>query len=316
MNGPFARNATRHDRRALPHAVRRLFLTDAGFDADAELRGGIGADRLAAHALLACSPGRYALARYFRGYLSVARRFKSGFVLDSPTAKAHLRSAGALGATESDLRKANREAVDFVADLRDEFYSNDDPIVLNGVIGCHGEFGLEAPTMSATEAEDYYGQQIGWLADSEVDMLTASRVNSAAEAVGIVNAARKVEVPIALSVGIGADALLPSGQSLCDFIAEIDAATPRAAAYYTIDCEHPDQLRLVRGHADTLRRIKGLRCGAWPDGPRSCEPAERFAAHDPQRLLDLYRRVTTTMPWLNVVGGRFQAHFGNREVSR
>jgi homocysteine S-methyltransferase len=237
--------------------------------------------------------------------LSVARRFQTGFVLDTPTARAHMHSAGAPGATELELRKANRDAVDFVADLRDEFHSNGAPIVLNGVLGRHDESEAHVAALSAAEAADYYGLQLGWLADSDVDMLTVSGPSAAAEAVGIVNAAKKVGLPIVLAFSIGADALLPTGRRLCDVIAEIDAATDGAPAYYTIECAHPDQLRVVLGHADALRRIKGLRCTAWPHGLASGEPAERFATRNPQLLLELYRRVTTTMPWVNVVGGRF-----------
>jgi homocysteine S-methyltransferase len=243
----------KRETRALPQASGRLFLTDAGLHSDAELRGDVAAESFAPHTLLAHSAGRYALARYFRSYLSVARRFEAAFVLDTPTARAHLRWAGTFGATEMELRKTNRDAVDFVADLRDEFAGS----------------------------------------------------NASDEAVGLVNAAKKAELPIALSFCIGADALLTTGRRLCDVIAEIDQATSFAPAYYAVECAHPDHLRIVLGHADALRRIKGLRCTAWPHAAPIRGGADRFAARNPQLLLELYAQVTTTMPWVNVVGGRF-----------
>jgi S-methylmethionine-dependent homocysteine/selenocysteine methylase len=295
----------RAERHALPQASGRLFLTDPGLDAEAGLRDGLRADEFAAHTLLTHSAGRYALARYFRGFLSSARRFRTGFVLDSPTSKAHVGWAGVSGSAEIDLRKANREAVDFVADLRDEFSGNDEPIVLNGVIGRACDRVARDAVMSAAEAEDYHGQQIGWLADTDIEMVTASGFTHAAEAIGVVNAAKKTGVPIVLSFSAGPDGLLPTGQRLCDVIAEIDAVTHRSAAYYTIDSAHPDQIRDAPGNSYILRRIKGIRCIASPGSRPGPEPAERFVPGDPQKLLDLHRRVTTTMPWVNVIGGRF-----------
>jgi homocysteine S-methyltransferase len=298
----------KRERQPLPPASGRLFLTDAGLETDPDLGGGTRGEGIAPHALLAHSAGRYALARYFRGYLSLTRRLASGYVLDSPTAKAHACWAAALGATEAELHKANRDAVDFIADLRDEFLSDKGPIVLNGVIGHYCDATAapaSAPAMTTSEADDYYGQQIGWLAQSDVDMLTASGLHDAAEAIGIVKAARSAEVPIVLSFDIRADALLPSGRHLCDVITEIDAATRLAAAYYTIGCASTDQLRSVFGNADTLRRIKALRCIEVPHGASNGAPADRAAARNPQCPLELYRRITMTMPWVNIVGGRF-----------
>ena len=297
--------AMRAEHHALPQASGRLFLTDPGLDTEAGLRDGLAADEFAAHELLTHSAGRFALARYFRGFLSGARRLRTGFVLDSPTSKAHVGWAGESGSAEIELRKANREAVDFVADLRDEFVRNDEPIVLNGVIGCARDPEACDAVMSAAEAEDYHEQQIGWLADTEIEMMTASGFTHAAEAIGVVNAAKKTGVPIVLSFGVGPDGLLPTGQRLGDVIAEVDAVTHRAAAYYTIDSVHPEHIRDALGDAGILRRIKGLRCVASPRSRPAPEPAERFVAGDPHTLLDLHRQVTKKMPWVNVIGGRF-----------
>ena len=283
----------------LPHASARWFITDPGLDTETGLRGAAGAGALAAHTLLAHSAGRYVLARYFRGFLSVARRLGTGFVLDSPTSKAHLRCAHTLGASEIELRKVNREAVDFVADLRDEFFGTDAPIVVNGVLGPYAD-AAAAPVIGTAEAFDYYGQQIGWLAGTDVDMLTASGIVHSAEAIGIVRAAKRAGRPIVLSFRIDGDGLLPTGQRLGDAIAEIDAETQRSAAYYTIDCAQPERVRDALGEGAALRRIRGLRYTAVSQ--RGLEPAHSPGG-DAHALLDLYRRVTMKMPWINVVGG-------------
>jgi S-methylmethionine-dependent homocysteine/selenocysteine methylase len=311
---PIAPRSTskRPPRRGVPLKPGRLYLTDAGLHDEAGLRGAFGIHELPPHALLAHSAGRYALARYFRVHLANARRLGTGFVLDAPTAKAHLEWAHELGSSERQLALANAAAVDFVADLRDEFFSSDDSIVLNGVIaGCgaarHG--GAKPPT--AAEAEDYHAQQIGWLVNTEVDMVTASGFAHAEEAIGVVSAARKAAMPIVLSFGVGVDGCTPGGRAVGDLIAEIDRATRRAVAYYTVDCA-ASELRAVLERAGALRRIRGLRCTEWQRGPSHDEPArpsgqrrERAEPPGPQRLLELHHRITTTMPWVNVVGGNY-----------
>jgi homocysteine S-methyltransferase len=302
------------ERPELPQTSGRLFLTDGGLEAEPAMRGGVGAAELAPHALLEHSAGRHALARYYRGFLTAARRLKTGFMLDSPTSKAHAQWSRASGAPARDAARANRDAVDFVADLRDEFFGNDAPIVLNGVIAR----AEDAAAMTAAEAVDYYGLQVGWLARTDVDMLTGTGFAHAAEAAGLVNAARAVAVPIVLSFRVGADGLLPGGRTLCSLIAEIDAETRSAAAYYTIECAHPDHIRGVPRDAAASRRIKGLRCSAWPSaaseapsrmatGARTvANIADRSGLRDPHPLLELHHRIATTMPWVNVVGGRLQ----------
>ena len=45
-------------------------------------------------------------------------------------------------------------------------------------------------------AEDYFAEQLGWLAATEVDMVTALTFNQAGEAAGLVRAARTAGLPV------------------------------------------------------------------------------------------------------------------------
>ena len=85
------------------------------------------------------SRGRDALVNYFRGFLALAREKDAGFILDSQTWKAHMHWAGDLGTTEKELKEANRDAIAFIAGLRDGYSGNAKPVVLNGVIGPRGD---------------------------------------------------------------------------------------------------------------------------------------------------------------------------------
>lgn len=291
------------NRQHLPQASGELFLTDAGLETDLIFNKGIEIREFAAHTLLSDSAGRCALTRYFRDFLSLAKRHKTGFILDSQTWKAHSHWADDLGATESELHAANRESIDFIADLRDEFANNQGPIVLNAVIGPRGDAYAPESALSAAEAEDYHAQQIGWLAATEVEMVSALTFTQAPEAIGIVNAAEKAGMPIVVSFTVETDGTLPTGQPLGEAIAEVDAATNQSAAYFMINCAHPDHFADALTDADWLRRIRGLRCNASRCSHAELDAAEELDAGNPEELGQQYRSLLDKMPWVNVLGG-------------
>ena len=55
------------------------------------------------------------MANYFGDFLSLAKQYDAGFILDSQTWKAHRHWAEDLGATEQELRKANEDSIAFIA---------------------------------------------------------------------------------------------------------------------------------------------------------------------------------------------------------
>lgn len=292
-----------HDQNQLPHRQSGLFLTDAGLETDLMFNQGVEIREFAAHTLLATAAGRHALAQYFRGFLKLAKAHKVGFILDSPTWKAHRHWSDALGCDEAALARANREAVNFIAELRDEFASNPGVILLNGVIGPRGDaYTPEAP-LSAPDAEAYHAQQLGWLAKTEVDMVTAMTFTQASEAIGIVRAARAVQLPIVVSFTVETNGALPTGQPLADAIAEVDAATGQSAAYFMINCAHPDHFRNVLQQPERFRRLRGLRCNASRCSHAELDAAEELDDGDPVEFGELYRGLCQQLPWLNVVGG-------------
>ena len=126
-------------RRSLPQLSGHPYLTDAGIETDLIFNHGIDIREFASHTLLATKPGREAVANYFRGFLSLAQTCDTGFILDSQTWKAHMHWANDLAASESDLHAANVDAIRFIAELREGFSSNKQPIVLNAIVGPRGD---------------------------------------------------------------------------------------------------------------------------------------------------------------------------------
>lgn len=290
-------------RKALPQLSGDFYLTDAGLETDLIFNHGIEIPEFAAHTLLPETKGRDALANYLRGFLSLARDKGAGFVLDSQTWKAHSHWANDLGATDQQLRAANHDAIAFIADLRNEFAGNTKPIVLNGVIGPRGDAYAPEENIATHQAEAYHAKQIGWLAETDVDMITALTFTQSDEAIGIVRAAQAADMPIVISFTVETDGNLPTGQPLNEAIEAVDDATDAGAAYYMVNCAHPDHFAHVLEDGDWARRIRGVRCNASRKSHEELDASEVLDDGNPVELGGQYVEIREKMPWLNVFGG-------------
>ena len=290
-------------RNALPQLSGDIFLTDAGVETDLIFNHGIEIREFAAHTLLPDPAGQAALARYFEGFLGLAREQGTGFILDTVTWKAHRHWADKLGATTAELKEANEACVAFIGGLRSRFADNAKPIVLNAVIGPRGDAYRPEAAISAAEAEAYFAEQLQWLAATEIDMVTALTFNQASEAAGLVKAARKVGLPLVVSFTVETDGTLPTGQSIEDAIREVDAATGQYPAYYMINCAHPDHFDDALRDAPWTRRIRGIRANASRRSHAELDEASELDAGNPHELATQYLAFAKRMPWLNVFGG-------------
>ncbi len=290
-------------REQLPQLSDRLFLTDAGIETDLIFNHGIDIPEFAAHTLLPNADTREAVARYLRGFLSLAREHDTGFILDSQTWKAHMHWAGDLGVSQMQLQQTNREAIAFIAALRDEFADNTQPIVLNGVIGPRGDAYAPETSIAAQEAETYHATQVRWLADTQVDMITGLTFTQADEAIGLIRAATQTSLPVAISFTVETDGRLPTGQSLADAITEVDTATDAAASYFMVNCAHPEHFDDVLDDSAWARRIRGLRCNASRASHAELDECEVLDDGDPVELAGQYEQLVQKMPWVNIFGG-------------
>ncbi|MCH7830297.1 MAG: homocysteine S-methyltransferase family protein [Proteobacteria bacterium] len=290
-------------RNGLPQLSGDLFLTDAGIETDLIFNHGIEIREFAAHTLLPDRHGRDAIATYLRGFLSLADEFDAGLILDSQTWKAHMHWADDLGASEKELRQSNEDAIAFISGLRDEFSGNSKPIVLNGVIGPCGDAYAPEARLAAIEAEDYHAKQIAWLAETDVDMVTALTFTQSDEAIGVVKAAQSVGLPVVISFTVETDGRLPTGQPLDEAIIAVDEATHSTAAYFMVNCAHPDHFAHILNDSPWARRIRGIRCNASRLSHAELDECEVLDDGDPVELANQYKAMTNTMPWLNIFGG-------------
>lgn len=290
-------------RKGLPQLDGGIFLADGGIETDLIFNRGIEIREFAAHTLLSDDNGRSAIVDYFRGFLRLAKEFETGFILDSQTWKAHTHWAADLGASEEDLRRANEDSISFIASIRDEFRSNSGPIVLTGIVGPRGDGYAPDSLLQVDEAEQYHSKQLRWLAETEVDMVAGVTFTQSAEAAGFVLAATDLGLPAVISFTVETDGRLPSGQPLPEAIQAVDDATGRHAAYFMVNCAHPDHFFHLFEDAQWARRIRGLRCNASRKSHAELDASVVLDDGDPVELGSQYKSILAKMPWLNIFGG-------------
>ena len=290
-------------RQELPQLDGSTFLCDAGLETDLIFNHGIEIREFAAHTLMEEALGRQALSDYFQGFLSLARDSRCGFILDTQTWKAHPHWADDLKESREQQQKANQDSVAFISALRDQYASNTGPIVLNAIVGPRGDAYAPEAELAVDEAEEYHAQQLQWLAGTEADMVTAMTFTQSDEATGFVRAANALQLPAVISFTVETDGKLPTGESLASAISAVDEATQSGAAYFMVNCAHPDHFSNVLGDEPWARRIRGIRCNASRQSHAELDACETLDDGNPAELGDQYLQIKSKMPWLNIFGG-------------
>ncbi|HET6830944.1 MAG TPA: homocysteine S-methyltransferase family protein [Solirubrobacterales bacterium] len=291
-------------RESLPQLGDELFLTDGGIETVLIFHEGLELPQFAAFDLLDDEDGTAALRRYYEPYLELARERGLGFVLESPTWRASPRWAAEIGHGPERLDVLNRKAIALMADLRDAHEDGGDaPIVISGCIGPHDDGYDPAELLSADAARDYHATQVDTFVDTAADLVTAITMTYAAEAIGVARAAAG-RIPVVISFTVETDGRLPDGQPLTEAIAEVDAATDGAVAYYMINCAHPTHFdEVVEADPAALGRVRGLRANASRMSHAELDAAPELDDGDPNDLGARYASLRAALPQLSVVGG-------------
>ncbi|MBL8884358.1 MAG: homocysteine S-methyltransferase family protein [Hyphomicrobium sp.] len=292
---------TRHVQ--LPQLAGGMFLTDSGMETTLVFHEGMELPHFASFTLLNSEDGRKWVRGYYERHLQLAQDARAGFVLDTPTWRANADWGAKLGLTPEELAAVNAGAVAMMKELRTLYAARVSPIVISGNIGPRGDGYVPGEMMSADEAEAYHRPQIETFATAGVDMVSALTLSYAAEAIGVVRASVQAGVASIISFTLETDGSLPSGQSLEDAIEETDAATGGGAAYYMINCAHPDHFGSVFTGAAWEQRIRGVRANASRRSHAELNEATELDAGNPEELAAQYAALLVRMPQVNVLGG-------------
>lgn len=291
-------------RNALPQLGDGLFLTDGGLETTLVFHEGMDLPHFAAFPLLETAEDEAALRDYFRTYGNLAKKYDTGLVLESATWRASADWGAKLGYTAADLADVNKESIRLLEEIRDEYENARNHVVISGCVGPRGDGYVPNDVMSAREAEAYHADQLNTFAATPADMVCAITMNYAEEATGIAVAAKRANVPVAISFTVETDGNLPTGQTLGEAIAQVDAETSRYPSYYMINCAHPTHFEepLISGEAWT-ERVRGLRANASRMSHAELNDAPELDIGNPRELGEHYAKLKKRLRKLNVLGG-------------
>jgi homocysteine S-methyltransferase len=291
-------------RARLPQRSQQIFLTDGGMETTLIYHDGLDLPCFAAFTLLRTPEGVAHTRAYYTRYAAMARRAGFGFVLETPTWRANTDWAAKLGYSREELAAVNGQAVALMAELRTEFETVRSPMVISGAIGPRGDGYNPDRLMSVREAQNYHAEQIATFRDTQADMVTAFTLNYVNEGIGIALAAKAADMPAVISFTVETDGRLPTGETIKDAIAAVDAGSGAAPVYYMINCAHPTHFRdAVASGEDWTRRIGGLRANASRRSHAELDTATELDAGDPREFGHLHAELRRLLPQANVLGG-------------
>ena len=238
-----------------------VFLTDGGLETDLIFHRGIELPEFASFVMHESPAAEAVLREYFEEFLRIAAEGSFGLVLETATWRASRDWGSRLGYDADRLGATNERAVQFLQDVVAEHA--DATVVVSGCVGPRGDAYADLGPASADEALAYHQPQVDVLAGSGVQLVSALTLTNVAEAIGFVRAAEGCSVPSVVSFTVETDGRLPSGMTVPEAIATVDSETDAAAAYFMLNCAHPDHLApALRDQDPVLDRVRGVRANA------------------------------------------------------
>jgi homocysteine S-methyltransferase len=287
----------------LPQLNGTKFVTDGGMETDLIFHHGVDLPDFAAFPLLDTAGGRGLLTRYYDGYATIAQQASAGLMLEAPTWRANPDWGARLGYRAADLARVNTAAIALLAGLRERYTATlgIGTVLVSGMVGPRGD-GYVAGRPDPHQAAGYHGPQLEAFAAAGADLATALTLTDVPEAIGIVQAARAVGLPIAISFTVETDGRLPSGPTIADAITTVDAAA--APDYYLINCAHPTHIRTGLTQPGTwIDRIIGIRANASLKSHAELDDAEDLDEGDIGALAEAQAALTAALPALTILGG-------------
>jgi homocysteine S-methyltransferase len=288
-------------RNDFPNIEAELFLAYVGMETDLIFTHGMELPGFASYPLLETDDGRALLKDYLGRMITLGKEAGMGVILESPTWVANRDRGAAIGYAPDKIMQLNQQAVALMTEARAD--AGDVPTVISANIGPRDDAYAPSDQMSVEEAERYHSEQVSALAETDVDVVSAYTLAYSAEAIGMVRAAQRFELPVVIAFTVETDGKLPTGTTLETAIAEVDEATDGYAAYFMINCAHPDHFASVLADGPWMQRIKGIVANASRCSHAELDEAEELDDGDPKELGQQLSQIRRRFPHIRVLGG-------------
>ena len=283
-----------------PTEFDAVFLTDGGLETTLIFLEGYDLPYFAAFDLLKTEKGYDAIKKYYTRYLEIAKKYKTNFILESPTWRASPDWIEKLNYSKSATFEINQKAVSMLIDLKAEYLNDIETILISGCVGPRGDGYSPGDSMTVEEAQLYHSVQIAALSQTSVDLITAITLTNVEEAIGITRASNAVNLPLVISFTVETDGKLPTG------IEKVDESAEVQPLYSMINCAHPmhfgNELLAGKDQAWT-RRIKAIRANASCKSHAELDEATQLDRGIPHDLAIQYKKLKDSFGHLNVFGG-------------
>ncbi len=274
------------------------FLVWTGMETDLIFNQGIDLPEFASFPLLEQKETRQMLEEYTGAQINVARQHNLGTILESATWMANAERAAPLGYTADQLVVANRDAIGMLSAMREKMPGDD--ILISGNVGPRGDGYSGDAEMSASDACDYHSVQIAAFQGTPVDLVSGYTITNIKEAIGIVRAGTAAGHETVIAFTVETDGTLPTGETLDAAIAAVDAETGNQAAYFMVNCAHPDHFsHILTGNP----RLRGVVVNASRCSHAELDNATELDEGDPQELGQQVAALVHANPAIQVLGG-------------
>ncbi|CTQ75804.1 homocysteine S-methyltransferase family protein [Roseibium alexandrii] len=288
-------------RDSFPPSSVDLFLAYVGMETDLIFNQGVDLPGFASYPLLKTTEGQELLKGYMKDLIALGKETSAGVILESPTWVANRDRGAALGYGFDELKKLNQDAIAMMAAVRLE--SDHAPIVISANIGPREDAYAPSAQMTPEEAERYHAEQIAVLAETDVDVISGYTLAYPTEAIGMVRAARQFGVPVVISFTVETNGRLPTGESLDEAISGVDTATAGYAAYFMINCAHPEHFSGVLEDASWMQRVRGIIANASRCSHADLDEADELDDGNPSELGVQLSELRRRFPHIKVLGG-------------
>jgi homocysteine S-methyltransferase len=246
--------------------------------------------------LLYSDTGRAALAELWGGYLGVAARSGMPMLLLTPTWRANSERLALAGLP--DVSRVSSDAVVFLKDLA-RARAPRTRVWVGGLMGCRGDAYAPADALDARRASRFHAPQADALARAGVDVLVASTLPSASEAVGLARAAAATGAPYIMGFVLRPTGTLLDGTRIMDVVRRIDDTVPLAPLGYAGTCVHPECFALAlesvaAEHPEIPRRFVAIQGNGSRLSPEELDGRAEVDADEPASFavstLEVHRR--------------------------
>ncbi|CAF0849781.1 unnamed protein product [Rotaria sordida] len=291
-------------RNALPQLTDKFFITNGGLETTLVFHEGIELPCFASFDVLKTEAGCEWMKNYLRKYANIARKYDVGLVLENASWRANPDWMKKIGYSDQDVVNVNRKSIELLYDIRNEYETENCPIVFNASIGPRGDGYNPTTLMSIEEAQAYHATQIGIISQTNADMITGVTLNYPEEAIGIAKAAKAVNIPAVISFTVEVDGKLSGGQTLKEAIELVDKVTQNSPVYYMINCAHPSNFEhvLIPGEA-WVERIHSVKGNASKKSHAELDGSKELDSGNPIEFAESTRALLYKLKNLNVFGG-------------